>query len=137
MNNPAQIQIFLDSKISMLLVVEEILNDWTGNGCRQLPVLLGQIQLKMGWSDKQLRANDPIIREYIRTHADWDVTRGAHGGIMRAADKQKKTALIEAKRQAKEEISIALDAEVARKMAEASAQVAIISAVDSDNVAAE
>jgi hypothetical protein len=134
MSNP-YIQAFLDSKISMLLVVEEILNDWKGDGCRQLPAMLGQIQVKMGWSDKQLRANDPIIREYIRTHTEWDVTRGAHGGIMRAADKQKKAGLIEAKRKAKEEINIALDAEVARKIAEASATIVepvVVVTIDSE-----
>ena len=136
MSNTAQIQTFLDSKVSMLLVVEETLNDWTGNGCRQLPVLLNQIKVKMGWTDKQLRANDPIIREYIRTHSEWDVTRGAHGGIMRAVDKQKKAAAIEAKRLAKEEISRTLDAEVARKLAETSTQTVVIG-VDSVNVAAE
>ena len=62
-----------------------------------------------------------IIREYIRNHPDWYVTRGAHGGIMRFSEKQKKDAIVEAKKKAKEEINAQLDAEVAKKKAEASA----------------
>jgi len=124
MNNPINIQSFLDSKIPMLLIVEEILNNWKGDKCLQLPDLLGQLKAKMDWDDKQLRSNDPIVREYIRNHSNWTVRPGAGGGIMRAVDKQKKAELIEAKRKAKEEISLALDAEVARKISEATAKEA-------------
>lgn len=132
-----QIQSFLDSKIPMLLVVDEVLGDWNGEGCYQFPALLGQIKLKMGWDDKQLRVNDPIIRDYVRSHSDWYVTRGAHGGIMKASEKQKKEAESEAKRKAKEEINAALDAEVARKKAEALAPTAAAPVTDNDNIATE
>ncbi len=125
MTNPLHIQSFLDSKVPMLLTVDEVLNEWKGDGCYQFPALLGQIKLKMNWDDKALRANDPIIREYIRNHPDWYVTRGAHGGIMRSTEKQKKEELRLAKEKAKAELNAQLEAEVAAKRAAlASAQQA-------------
>jgi hypothetical protein len=134
MSNPLHIQSFLDAKIPMLLIVDEVLNEWTGDGCYQFPTLLGQIKLKMNWDDKQLRANDPIIREYIRNHPNWYVTRGAGGGIMRSAEKQKKEALKLAKEKAKIELTAQLEAEVAaKKAAIASAQQAQPT-VDADNI---
>lgn len=122
MSNSAYIQSFLDSKVSMLLIVEEVLNEWVGDGCFQFPVLLERVQLKMGWKDdeegqKQFRANDPIIREYIRNHSNWYVTRGAKGGIMRSAEKQKKEAAKLAKVQAKVAFNAQLEAEVSAKKA--------------------
>jgi hypothetical protein len=138
MSNPLHIQSFLDSQVPTLLTVDEILNEWTGEGCYQLPALLGQIKLKMNWTDKQLRANDPIIREYLRNHPDWYVTRGAHGGIMRATERQKKEALKEAKAQVKAELIAQLEAEVAAKRAAlASAQQAANVAADADNTNAK
>lgn len=142
MSNPLHIQSFLDAKVPMLLIVDEVLNEWSGEGCFQFPALLGQVQLKMGWNDdeegkKQLRANDPIIREYIRNHPDWYVTRGAHGGIMRSAEKQKKEAAKAAKAKATAETNAQLDAIVAAKkaaMASATPTPSITDAsVDADN----
>jgi|SRR5277367_3181344 len=139
MSNPVHIQSFLDGKVPMLLVVDEVLSDWRGEGCFQFPVLLGQVQLKMGWNDdeegkKQLRSNDPIIREYIRNHPDWYVTRGAHGGIMRRSEKYKKEAVAEAKRKAKEEMNAELDAKVAELKAKAAQAV---SAASDNNIVTE
>lgn len=139
MNSPLHIQSFLDAKIPMLLIVDEVLNEWSGEGCFQFPVLLGQVQLKMGWNDdeegkKKLRANDPIIREYIRNHPDWYVTRGAGGGIMRSSEKQKKEEAKVAKAKAAAETNAQLDAMVAaKKAALVSAQPIVILPVDADN----
>jgi hypothetical protein len=130
MSNPTHIQSFLDSKISMLLAVDEFLSAWNGEGCLQFPNLLGSIQAKLGWDDKQLRANDPIIREYIRNHPDWYVTRGAHGGIMRMSEKQKKEELLAAKIKAKADLNAILDAKV---KAEAAAKAVAIQPVIADN----
>lgn len=124
MSNPTHIQSFLDGKIPMLLAVDEFLGAWNGEGCLQFPTLLGSIQAKLGWDDKQLRANDPIIREYIRNHPDWYVTRGAHGGIMRMSEKQKKEEVLAAKIKAKAELNAILDAK-AKAEAEAKAVQAI------------
>lgn len=142
MSIPTHIQSYLDSKIPMFQVVDEVLNDWTGEGCLQFPTLMGTVTAKLGWigkeGDKIARANEPIIRDYVRNHPDWYVTRGAHGGIMRASEKQKKEEVRLAKEKARAELTAALEAEVARKKAAAqqtSAPEAIVA--DNTNIASE
>jgi len=139
MSNPTSIQSFLDSQVSYLLVVEEILNEWSGEGCLQFPNLMSTLIIKMDWQDKEgektARAKEPIIREYVRTHPDWHVTRGAHGGIMRASEKQKKEDTRLAKEKAKAEMILALEAELARK--KALAQTTASPVTDNTNIASE
>ena len=141
MSYPISIQSFLDSQVSYLLVVEEILNEWSGEGCLQFPNLMGSIIIKMGWQGKEgekiARAKEPVIREYVRTHPDWHVTRGAHGGIMRASEKQKKEDARLAKEKAKAEVNAALEAEVARKKASAQTVAIPIATEDNTNIASE
>jgi hypothetical protein len=144
MSNPTSIQSFLDTQTSYLLVVEEVLNEWSGEGCLQFPNLMGTVTVKMGWEGKEgekiARAKEPIIREYVRTHPDWHVTRGAHGGIMRASEKQKKEDARLAKEKARAELNAAIEAELVRKKAEAAAQQAAtpaVAAADNTNTASE
>lgn len=122
MSNPAHIQSFLDGQVSMLVAVDEILSDWKGEGCLQFPTLMTSVSAKLGWDAETQRKKEPIIREYVRNHPDWYVTRGAHGGIMRRSEKEQKDAAKAAKEKAKAELNAALEAEVARKKAEALAQ---------------
>ena len=137
MNIPLHIQTFLDSQSPMYLVVDQILNDWKGKGCYQVPSLLGQVKLQMGWDDKELRSNDPLIREYLRKHPIWYVTRGAHGGIMRRAEKEEKEALVLAKKKAADEIHAVLDADLAKKKAEAEAAIQQPTVADNTNTISE
>lgn len=142
MSIPAHIQSYLDSKIPMFQVVDEVLNDWTGEGCLQFPTLMGTVTAKLGWigkeGDKIARANEPIIRDYVRNHPDWYVTRGAHGGIMRASEKQKKEEARLAKEKARAELTAVLEAELARKKAEAQQAIAPAAIVaDNTNIASE
>jgi hypothetical protein len=142
MSIPAHIQSYLDSKIPMFQVVDEVLNDWTGEGCLQFPTLMGTVTAKLGWigkeGDKIARANEPIIRDYVRNHPDWYVTRGAHGGIMRASEKQKKEEVRLAKEKARAELTAVLEAELARKKAEAQQAIAPAAIVaDNTNIASE
>jgi len=120
MSNTNNIQNYFDSQLAPLFnVVEEVLNDWTGDKCYQLPVLLMNIATRMNWDTdgKQLRAKDSIIRDYIRNHPDWDITRGAHGGVVRRSAKLNKEAAAKAKREsieaAKKEIMATIDSNVA------------------------
>lgn len=113
MNKPAHIESFLDGIAPTLLVVDEVLNEWNGEGCLQFPTLLGLISIKLNWNEKQTRANDPIIREFVRNHPNWYVTRGAHGGIMRSSERQKKLDAEVAKKKAKEEINAMLETRAA------------------------
>lgn len=133
MSNPSDIQAFLDEQAPYLAVVEEVLNEWTGEGCLQFPTLMGSVQLKLGWDDKTSRAKEPIIREFVRNHSTWYVTRGAHGGIMRRAEKQKKEAEKAAKEKAKAELIAAINAEAARKAADAQ-QATAITPAGADNI---
>lgn len=143
MSIPLHITSYLDSKVSMFQIVDEVLNDWTGEGCLQFPTLMGTITIKMGWEgkegDKLARANEPIIRDYVRNHPDWYVTRGAHGGIMRASEKQKKEDAKAAKDKAKADLAVAIAATIAKKKAEALAAAAAstIPATDNTNIASE
>lgn len=139
MSNPAHIQSFLDLQVPMLLAVDEELSSWKGEGCLQFPILMGNITGKLGWDSETQRKKEPIIREYVRTHPDWYVTRGAHGGIMRRSEKEQKDAVKAAKEKAKAELNAALEAEVARKKAEALAQQTATPApvADNTNIASE
>lgn len=110
-----KIQIVLDKVNPVFAATEEVLNEWKANrksddGNLQFPALLGMIAVKMNWDEEQVRANDPLVRYYVRNNDDWHVTRGAHGGIMPAADKQKKEADRLAKLLAKENARTAVEA---------------------------
>lgn len=84
------VQLVLDELANIYKVTDEVLSDWKGDGNLQFPVLMGMIAVKLNWDDKQLREADPLVRFYVRKHPEWYVTRGAHGGIMKVADRQKK-----------------------------------------------
>src|ERR1700727_3782495 len=109
----SNVQSFLDSRQAILEAVERELDDWKGEGCYQLPKMMELMGARFGWTETQTRSNDPIIREFIRTHPTYVLTRGAHGGIGRRADIQAKVDAKEAKKRAKEELSKALDAKIA------------------------
>lgn len=142
MSIPAHIQSYLDSKVSMFEIVDEVLDAWSGEGCLQFPNLMGPVIDKMGWigeeGKKIARANEPIIRDYVRNHPNWHVTRGAHGGIMRASEKQKKEDAKAAKEKAKADLQASIEAELLRKKMSASAPVATPAIVeDNTNIESE
>lgn len=100
------------------------LNEWAGEGNLQFPALLGMMAVRNNWDEKQVRRVDPFVREYVRSHPDWHVTRGAHGGIMRASEKQKKEAAKAAKDLAKKQMQEAIEAKAeAAKIATADTSV--------------
>lgn len=92
---------------------DQALSEWSGDGNLQFPVLLGMIVVRMQWDEKAVRDADPFVRFHVRNHPDWYVTRGAHGGIMRNADRQKKEAAKLAKDLAKQQMKDALEAKAA------------------------
>jgi len=107
------IQSVLDSLNTLFAQTDQVLSEWSGEGNLQFPVLLGMMAVKLNWDEKQVREHDPIVRYYVRNNPDWHVTRGAHGGIMKASDKQKKDTLKSAKEAAKAQMQAALEAKVA------------------------
>lgn len=102
--------VLLDNLMSLFKSTDEVLNEWTGDGNLQFPVLLTMMAVKLNWNEKQIREADPLIRYYIRNSPDWYVTRGAHGGIMKASEKQKKEAVLAAKEAAKASMKAAIEA---------------------------
>ncbi len=92
---------------------DEALAEWTGEGNLQIPVLLGMIAVRQQWDEEAVRHADPFVRFHVRNHPDWHVTRGAKGGIMRKADKDKKEATRLAKELVKQQMKDALEAKAA------------------------
>ena len=103
----------LEELTQVFNTTDQVLSEWTGEGNLQFPILLGMIAVKMQWDDKQMREADPFVRKYVRNHPSWHVTRGAHGGIMRATERDKKEAAKQAKEAAKKMVKDALEAKVA------------------------
>lgn len=100
----------IDDLMPIFQATEEALNEWKGEGNLQFPVLLGMVAVRLNWDEKQVRENDPFVRKFVRKNKDWYVTRGAHGGIMKASERQKKEAALLAKEEAKKQIGAALEA---------------------------
>ena len=107
------VQDVIDKLSPLFQATDDVLNDWNGEGNLQFPVLLGMMAVKLNWDEKQVRENDPLVRYYVRNNPDWYVTRGAHGGIMRSVEKQKKEDVRLAKEAAKAQMQAAIDAKVA------------------------
>lgn len=104
------VQNVLDKLSTVFETTEEMLNEWNGEGCLQFPALMASIAVKLNWDEKQVREADPLVRYYVRNNANWHVTRGAHGGIMRLSDKQKKEAAKQAKDALKSQMKASIEA---------------------------
>jgi hypothetical protein len=111
----------LEKLTAIFAATDQALSEWVGDGNLQFPVLLGMIAVRMQWNEKQVRDADPFVRFHVRNHPEWHVTRGAHGGIMRRSDKDKKEALRLAKELAKKQMSDALEAKAAEAIASSAA----------------
>jgi hypothetical protein len=103
------------SKItSVWSLVDELLSSYNSNANLQFPTLMQMLAVKMNLEEKQVRELDPMVRFYVRNHPDWKVTRGAHGGIMRASESQKKEEERSAKLLVKNQLKAAIDAKIAQ-----------------------
>lgn len=108
------IQAITDKLSGIFSKANEALSEWTEDGNLQFPVLMGKLAVKLNLDDKQLREIDPIVRYYVRNHRDYEITRGAHGGIMRLSDKKKKDESRKAKEKLKAEMLALVDAKIAK-----------------------
>jgi hypothetical protein len=106
---------FFEQQAKYLLIVDQVLDSWTGESYMQTPDLLSQVQELMGWSDKQLRMKESIIKEYVRNHSKWYITTGSRGGIRPRDIKAKKDLSLEIKNKFKEEITATINANLAKK----------------------
>ena len=115
MNDGTVKQKVLNELSELFDVTDQALSEWTGEGNLQFPALLLKMAVRLNWSDKQMREADPFVRKYVRSHPDWHVTRGAHGGIMRASERQKKEELRVAKELAKKQLQDQIEAQAVAK----------------------
>jgi hypothetical protein len=104
------IEINLENVRALWKATDQFLSEWKEEGNLQIPELIKTMTQSLNWDEKTVRDNDPLIRYHVRHHPDWHVTRGAHGGIMRTSDKQKKEAAKQAKDVAKQIMAQALEA---------------------------
>jgi hypothetical protein len=113
----------IDNVIQQIIPVwkatEAVLEQWTSEGNLQFPELLEKLAANENWTDKQLREYDPLVRFFVRRHPNFHVTRGAHGGIMRRSDKDKK----DLAKSLKESLKKQMEAELAVKVAQMSAKL--------------
>ena len=113
----------IDNVIQQIIPIwqatEAELDRWTSEGNLQFPELLEKLAANQNWTDKQLREYDPLIRFYVRRHPNFHVTRGAHGGIMRKSDKDKK----DLAKTLKESLKKQMQAELVARVAEMSAKL--------------
>jgi hypothetical protein len=100
----------LENIRALFTATDQFLSEWKEEGNLQIPELIKTMTRSLNWDEKTVRDNDPLIRYHVRHHPDWHVVRGAHGGIMRASDKQKKEAAKQAKDLAKQTMVAALEA---------------------------
>lgn len=113
MTNNDTITTVLEDLTAVFSAADTALNDWKGDCNLQFPVLMLTLAVKLNWDEKQMRETDPLVRYYVRKHPDWYVTRGAHGGIMRTTDKQKKEAAKASKASVKDLLKAQIEAKVA------------------------
>jgi len=104
------VESFLDNQRPLLKLVDEMLDEWKSETCYQVPQLLLNMGARLNWNSEQLRKFDPIVRAYLKDHPVWYVTRGAHGGIMKRAEHNKKEADKAAKEAAKQALKAQLEA---------------------------
>lgn len=102
------IQSFFNKLVDRLTVVEVVLSELRTDVCTQFAAVINDVAIRLNWSDKQVRANDPLIRSYVREHPEWTITKGAFGGVQHRSISQKKEQVKIAKEQAKAEIKTKL-----------------------------
>jgi hypothetical protein len=115
----------IDDLLPIFQATDQALNEWTSEGNLQFPTLLASLAVKLNWDEKQIREADPLVRMYVRRHPDCYVTRGAHGGIMRRSERQKKEAIKDAAKAAKDILKQQIEAK-------ATAAKVVIKSVDSE-----
>jgi hypothetical protein len=101
----------MDRVSALFQATEDCLSAWQGEGNMQFPTLMTIMSERLGWTEKQAREADPVIRYYIRNSENWYVTRGAKGGIMRASDRQKKQEALASKENLKKQMKAKIEAQ--------------------------
>lgn len=83
----------------------------------QFPNLVAMVSNLINHDPKVVADVDQHVRQYVRRHGDYHVSRGAKGGIMKMAVYQKRQAGKAAQEAAKQQIAAQVEAKVAAKTA--------------------
>lgn len=102
----------LEQLHKIFVSVEEILTAWTEPGNLQVSTLLRKLAVKMNFDEKQIHHIDPFVRFYINNNTNYSIVRGAHGGITRIVDQQKKESMRLAKETVKKTMTDMLEAKI-------------------------
>ena len=124
----------MDQVSALFQATEDCLAEWQGDGNLQFPSLLESLATRLGWTEKQAREADPLIRFYVRNSENWYVTRGAKGGIMRASDRQKKQEAISNKEMLKKQMKAKIEAQAHPTTATATATATLESNESEDSL---
>ena len=108
------VKLMLEEDQVIYEATDAVFNNWNWNSNLKIPDLLGMLAVKLNWDDKQLKEADSVVRRYIRRHPDWDITRGATGGVQPMFAKQKKDAAKQAKAAVKQQLKAQIDAKVSQ-----------------------
>jgi len=127
------VESFLQKWKPILTIVDEVLGEWDGVACYQVPALVKLLSVRLNWDSDTTRQSDPVIRVYLRDHPVWYITRGAKGGVMKRAEYLRKEAIKVAKEKAKEELKAA----VQLRLEQQSANAPVVSGQDNTNAVSE
>jgi hypothetical protein len=128
------VESFLNQWKPILTLVDEVLGEWNGEGCYQVPGLVKLLSVRLNWDSETARQSDPVIRAFLRNHPVWYITRGAHGGIMLRAEHQRKEAIKVARDKAKEELKAAVKL---RLESQSATSASVITGQDNTNTVSE
>jgi hypothetical protein len=83
----------------------------------QIPALLATVGLQLKLEPKRLNELDAVIRDYVRNHPVYFISRGANGGVRVRAEQQAKQDAQAAKKAARAAAKDKIEAKVAAKVA--------------------
>jgi hypothetical protein len=96
----------------ILEATEEALIEYNSDENYKIPELIGAVALKLNWNEADIRANEHIVRHYVRNNKEWYVTRGAHGGAQRISVRDAKEEAKKAKVAAKADLRAAIESKL-------------------------
>ncbi len=111
---------------SVCEMTEQVLSEWKSEENLQFPNLVTSVNGRLKFDPKLMTEVDQQVRQYVRGHREYRVSRGAKGGIMRIEVYEKKQAAKTAQEAAKKQIVAQVEAKVANAQVVAPVTAAIL-----------
>lgn len=111
---------------SVCEAAEQELSDWKSEENLQFPNLVTKVNGRLSLDPKLLTEIDQQVRQYVRRHPEYRVSRGAKGGIMKIEVYEKKQAVKAAQEAAKKQIVAQVEAKVANAQVVAPVTAAVL-----------